>query len=96
MIEIIKAGVTLLSSQQWRTERVARVSHDSPMSATMEECEQFLCSLLRRRHMSVFEFVDYTFEVVMPIHISREWNRHRLLSIMERSTRQHKEHIIHI
>lgn len=43
--------------------------------------------LMRHRHTSPFEMVVFTFLVKSPIHVARQWFRHRMASYNEYSTR---------
>jgi thymidylate synthase (FAD) len=43
--------------------------------------------LMKNRHGTPFEMVDFTFHVECCIGVAREWQRHRIASINERSTR---------
>lgn len=49
--------------------------------------ERLIRYLMRNRHTSPFEFVDFTFEVKLPIFIARQWMRHRTWSYNEVSAR---------
>lgn len=43
--------------------------------------------LMRNRHTSPFEMVDFTFHLKMPIFVARQWIRHRTASLNEISGR---------
>lgn len=64
--------------------RAARVSYDSP---ARPEDDKLIGYLLRNRHTSPFEAVQFTFEVKAPIFVLRQWHRHRTWSYNELSAR---------
>src|SRR4029077_10090468 len=43
--------------------------------------------LLRHRHTTPFEMVEYKFLVRLPIYVARQWIRHRAASVNEHSAR---------
>jgi len=65
-------------------DQAARTSYDSRGKG---EVRKLIRSLMRRRHTSPFEMAELKFEVKMPIHVARQWHRHRTASINEVSAR---------
>ena len=69
--------------------RSARVSYDAEWR-TGEDAgadEKLIRYLMRNRHTSPFECVNFTFEVKAPIFVFRQWHRHRTWSYNEVSAR---------
>lgn len=69
--------------------RSARVSYDAEWR-TGEDAgkdEKLIRYLMRNRHTSPFEHVQFTFEVRAPIFVFRQWHRHRTWSYNEVSAR---------
>jgi thymidylate synthase (FAD) len=64
--------------------RAARVSYDAP---PREEDDKLIGYLMRNRHTSPFESVSFTFEVMAPMFVLRQWHRHRSWSYNELSAR---------
>ena len=64
--------------------RAARVSYDAP---AREEDDKLIGYLMRNKHTSPFEAVSFTFEVMAPIFVLRQWHRHRTWSYNELSAR---------
>jgi len=68
--------------------RSARVSYDADWRDTAESSDAKLIDyLIRNRHTSPFECVQFTFEVKAPIFVFRQWHRHRTWSFNEISAR---------
>lgn len=69
--------------------RAARVSYDAEWRAGENEGAdaKLIGYLMRNRHTSPFEAVQFTFEVKAPIFIFRQWHRHRTWSYNEVSAR---------
>ncbi len=69
--------------------RAARVSYDAaPRTGTDKGSDYRLINyLMKNRHTSPFEMVDFTFEVKAPIFVFRQWHRHRTWSYNEISAR---------
>jgi len=60
----------------------------SKRSATMGPAESGLIHfLMRNRHGTPFEMVDFRFNIKAPIFVAREWQRHRIASYNEMSGR---------
>lgn len=68
----------------------ARVSFNDH-SDTMGDSEKGLINfLMRERHGTPFEMVEFKFDVKAPLFVFREWHRHRVASINEWSGRYSK------
>lgn len=69
--------------------RSARVSHAAAWRAGEDEGSdaRLINYLLRNHHTSPFESVTFTFEVMAPIFVFRQWHRHRTWSFNEVSAR---------
>lgn len=69
--------------------RSARVSYDAEWRAGEDEGKdrKLIGYLLKNRHTSPFEAVQFTFEVKAPIFVFRQWHRHRTWSFNEVSAR---------
>jgi len=66
--------------------RAARVSYDAEPRQDGSDMK-LLNYLLKNKHTSPFEMVEFTFEVKAPIFIFRQWHRHRTWSFNEVSAR---------
>lgn len=69
--------------------RSARVSYDAAWRAGEDEGKdaKLLNYLIKNKHTSPFESVNFTFEVKAPIFVLRQWHRHRTWSFNEISAR---------
>jgi len=69
--------------------RAARVSYDAAWRAGDDEGKdaKLIDYLMRNRHTTPFEMVQFTFEVKAPIFVFRQWHRHRTWSYNEVSAR---------
>lgn len=69
--------------------RAARVSYDAAWRAGENEQsdERLIRYLWRNHHTTPFEAVTFTFEVLAPIFVLRQWHRHRTWSFNELSAR---------
>jgi len=69
--------------------RSARVSYDAEWRTGEDEGKdaKLINYLLKNRHTSPFEHVQFTFEVKAPIFVFRQWHRHRTWSFNEVSAR---------
>lgn len=73
-LEVISAARTSYAGEDtWREDR----SLD----------EKLLKYLLKNRHTSPFEMMDFTFHVKCPLFVARQWHRHRTWSYSEVSAR---------
>lgn len=69
--------------------RSARVSYDAEWRAGEDEGKdaKLIDYLVKNRHTSPLECVQFTFEVKAPIFVFRQWHRHRTWSFNEVSAR---------
>ena len=69
--------------------RSARVSYDAAWRAGEDDGSdrKLINYLMKNRHTTPFESVQFTFEVKAPIFVFRQWHRHRTFSINEVSAR---------
>ena len=66
--------------------QAARVSYGQGTKRINED-RGLIRYLLRHRHTTPFEMVEFKFHVVMPIFIARQWIRHRTANVNEYSAR---------
>jgi len=66
--------------------QAARVSYGQGTKLVHED-RGLIRYLMRHRHTTPFEMVEFKFHVVMPIFVARQWVRHRTASINEASAR---------
>jgi len=64
----------------------ARVSYGTGLK-TPEEDTNLIRYLMRHKHTSPFEMVEFKFHLRLPIYVARQWWRHRTASINEFSQR---------
>lgn len=69
-----------------RIVQAARVSYGEG-TKTVREDAALIDYLMRHRHTSPFEMVEFTFHVKAPIFVARQWFRHRTASVNEISAR---------
>ena len=69
--------------------QAARVSYGKG-TKTIREDKQLIDYLMRHRHTSPFEMVEFKFHVRAPIFVARQWFRHRTASVNEVSLRYSK------
>jgi thymidylate synthase (FAD) len=69
--------------------RAARVSYDAEWRAGEDDGKdtKLINYLMKNKHTSPFEAVQFTFEVKAPIFIFRQWHRHRTWAYNEVSAR---------
>lgn len=68
--------------------RSARVSYDADWREGDEKKdEKLIAYLMKNKHTSPFESVQFTFEVKAPIFVFRQWHRHRTWAYNEISAR---------
>lgn len=69
--------------------RNARVSYDAEWRTGEDEGKdaKLISYLVKNRHTSPFEAVQFTFDVKAPIFVFRQWHRHRTWSFNEVSAR---------
>lgn len=68
----------------------ARTSFNSSEDEMNERNVGLINYLMKNKHMTPFEMVDFKFRVKAPIFVFREWHRHRLASVNEWSGRYSK------
>lgn len=66
--------------------QAARVSYGQGTKRVNED-RGLIRYLLRHRHTTPFEMIEFKFHVVMPIFIARQWIRHRTANVNEYSAR---------
>ena len=66
--------------------QAARVSYGQGTRKVSED-EALLRYLLRHRHTTPFEMIEFKFHVRMPIFVARQWIRHRTANVNEYSGR---------
>lgn len=89
-IETIPGGwVALLNTMGDDLDIVnaARISFNKSHTELEEGDAQLIDFLLRNRHGTPFEMVDFMFQVRCPLTVAREWFRHRIASYNEVSGR---------
>jgi thymidylate synthase (FAD) len=66
--------------------QAARVSYGEG-TKTKREDRELIRYLMRHRHTSPFEMVEFKFHVKLPIFVARQWIRHRTANVNEYSGR---------
>ena len=66
--------------------QAARVSYGQGTKRVSED-RGLIRYLLRHRHTTPFEMIEFKFHVVMPIFVARQWIRHRTANVNEYSAR---------
>lgn len=66
--------------------QAARVSYGDGTKSVREDAE-LINYLLRHRHTTPFEMVEFKFHCKMPIFVARQWIRHRTANVNEYSAR---------
>ncbi len=66
--------------------QAARVSYGQGTKKVSED-RGLIRYLLRHRHTTPFEMIEFKFHVVMPIFVARQWIRHRTANVNEYSGR---------
>jgi len=82
MPRLVPAGQTADSA----IVQAARVSYGAGTKKVSED-RGLIRYLLRHRHTTPFEMVEFKFHVCMPIFIARQWIRHRTANVNEYSGR---------
>src|ERR1039457_582622 len=82
LIYVLNGGYVRLVDSMGRdldVVRAARVSYDADWRSGEEDGkdEKLLRYLLKNKHTSPFEMVEFKFEVKAPIFVFRQWHRHR-------------------
>jgi thymidylate synthase (FAD) len=92
--EVIPGGwVTLLDSMGDDLDIVnsARISFNKKHEVFEEGDAKLIDFLLRNRHGTPFEMVEFKFQIRCPLTVAREWFRHRIASYNEISGRYVKQ-----
>lgn len=66
--------------------QAARVSYGAGTKKTSDDCA-LIRYLMRHRHTTPFEMVEFKFHIKCPIFVARQWMRHRTASVNEISAR---------
>lgn len=66
--------------------QAARVSYGTGTKSVRED-RALIRYLMRHRHTSPFEMVEFKFHVKLPIFVARQWIRHRTANVNEYSGR---------
>jgi thymidylate synthase (FAD) len=82
MPRLVPAGKTADSA----IVQAARVSYGQGTKQVSED-RGLIRYLLRHRHTTPFEMVEFKFHIAMPIFIARQWIRHRTANVNEYSAR---------
>lgn len=77
-------------SADWAVTQAARVSTGGTSFKSIQEDIGLLRYLMRHRHTTPFEMVEFKFHCKMPIFVARQWIRHRMASVNEVSARYSK------
>lgn len=67
-------------------DQAARVSYARGTKRT-RDCRGLIRYLMRHRHTTPFEMLEFKFHIKAPIFVFRQWHRHRTFSINEMSAR---------
>lgn len=91
MAEFIRPSyeiVSLIPGDLLQTiERIGRVCYKSEEKITSTSAEAFVCSIIKRGHLSVIEHVSMSVRFICDRGVSHELVRHRLASFSQESTR---------
>jgi thymidylate synthase (FAD) len=82
MPRLVPAGQTA----DFAVVQAARVSYGQGTKQVSED-RSLIRYLLRHRHTTPFEMVEFKFHVCMPIFVARQWIRHRTANVNEYSAR---------
>ena len=90
MIEVLDRGAVRLVDRYGDDLRIvnfARASFGKEKTTLEDGDAKLIHFLMRNRHGTPFEAVDFTFHVKAPLFVVREWQRHRIASYNEISGR---------
>lgn len=89
MIQVLDKGFVRLVDTMGNDRRIAEAAAVSygGKEKTDEEVARLIDYLMRHRHTSPFEQVEFVFHVKAPLFIARQWLRHRTASVNEISQR---------
>lgn len=86
MPRLVPAGADGRATGDGAIVQAARVSYGQGTKKINED-RGLIRYLLRHRHTTPFEMVEFKFHVAMPIFVARQWIRHRTASVNEYSGR---------
>jgi thymidylate synthase (FAD) len=86
MPRLVPAGADGRATGDGAIVQAARVSYGQGTKKISED-RGLIRYLLRHRHTTPFEMVEFKFHVAMPIFVARQWIRHRTASVNEYSGR---------
>jgi len=89
MIALVDVMPRLVRGEQTADSAIvqaARVSYGSGTKRVQED-RGLIRYLMRHRHTTPFEMVEFKFHVAMPIFVARQWIRHRTANVNEYSAR---------
>ena len=89
MISLVDMMPRLVPKQQTADSAIVQAARVSYGEGTKKRSEDrsLIRYLMRNRHSTPFEMVEFKFHVAMPIFVARQWVRHRTASINEYSGR---------
>lgn len=86
LVDMMPRVVPVGRTADFAVVQAARVSTGQGLKS-LEEDAGLLRYLLRHRHTTPFEMVEFKFNVSLPIFIARQWIRHRTANVNEISAR---------
>jgi len=88
-IPVLDHGHVMLVDHMGDDSAIVQAARASTGKGTKspEKDRQLIRYMLRNRHTSPFEMVEFKFHARMPIFVARQWVRHRTANINERSGR---------
>lgn len=87
LVDMMPRIVPIGRTGDYAVAQAARVSHANDRIRTLQEDATLIRYLMRHRHTSPFEMVEFKFNVSLPIFVARQWIRHRTASVNEVSAR---------
>jgi thymidylate synthase (FAD) len=86
LLDVMPRVVPVGRTADYAIARAARVS-TGQSTKSVEEDTALIRYLMRHRHSSPFEMVEFQFNVSLPIFLARQWIRHRTANVNEISAR---------
>ncbi|MBH05344.1 MAG: thymidylate synthase (FAD) [Phycisphaeraceae bacterium] len=86
LVDVMPRLVPVDSTADSAIVQAARVSYGAGTKKINED-RGLIRYLLRHRHSTPFEMVEFKFHIAMPIFIARQWIRHRTANVNEYSAR---------
>ena len=86
-IDVLDHGLVRLVDHQGSDLAISRAARVSYNAEPRDEDGALIGYLMRNKHTSPFEAVNFTFEIKAPIFVFRQWHRHRTWSYNEVSAR---------